>query len=1231
MPRETSDEWDRSAAPRGSFQSVMICPVCSCSNPNGSASCERCNSAFDGIDQTLAAEIGEGSAGVQDAAASSGEAVGSANLSGSEFGGGEVVAGRYRIVRRLGEGGMGTVYEAFDVELERTIALKTIRPDLAANPAALRRLKQETLLTRQIAHRNVVRIFDLGVADGLRFITMEFVDGADLKSLLDRHGRFTPKEAITVVKQVCQGLQAAHAEGVIHRDLKPQNILVGRDKRVRIVDFGLARSLEQSGITRTGAVLGTPHYMSPEQALGGQSDERSDIFAVGVVLYELLTGELPFPAENMVQSFLARTRDRARPINSIDPSTPPWLARIVMRCLERDPVRRYQSAQELLEELNSEDAPRSSPHPSVSGGFAPGTLLGSRYLIEAEAGEGGMGKVYRARDLDLDRTVALKVVRPELASDAHGLLRLKHEISLASQISHRHVLRIHDLGEANGLRFVSMAWADGEDLGHLLRRYGALPEERIVQLAIEMCEGLAAAHEQGIVHRDLKPSNVLLDSAGHACIADFGLARMVERQQESPSSSAGEVHGTPRYMSPEQVEGKLVDCRTDIYSLGLIFYEMATGKIPFKDDSVFQTLALRVAEIPQNPKVINPALSTKLAEIIIRCLEPDSRNRYATTQELLAALRQLQAENSASETSASRGVRNRFERAWIYCAFGLAAAIAMAVAGFFLFQRKTMPRPYPVNGKYVAVLPFRTLSADPNLRYEAEGIADSISSRLFSLNGVHPISVQALQHVDLNQPTTMIGRQIGANLLVNGTVQAQDDRIQVIVSLDDLKKDMRVWSQTFTGIRADLFTLEDEVATHLIQALSITPTIEERERSAIPPTQDVAAYDLYLKGRDILKNRVDAAAAKEALALFDQASSKDPGFALAWTGIADSSLLLYKTQRESFWAEKALAAAREASRRNDDLPEVHFALGSVYTATGKNAQAVEEIEKALQLQPNSDDGYIRLGKAYAATGQAEPALAAFKKAVELNPYYWYNYKQLGWAYFQFGRNEEALQEFKRQVDLNPKDWSGYNNIGAIYYEQGRWKDCIPYFQKAIALHPTFDAYSNLGTAYYELGRYEEAVQMSETAVHLNPNSSEAIRNLAQAYNRAGQKEKAMLAFDRAISAAYNELQVNPRKADTMGTLAMCYAAKGEFSKAQQFIQSARSVDGANSQLMYFEAVVLSLQGRQSAALSALQRALKSGESLQEVMNDPDLEPVRQLPEFDSLAKKFSQAAGRRRR
>ncbi len=266
------------------------------------------------------------------------------------------MADRYEIISRLGEGGMGAVYKAIDRELDREIALKTIRADVASNPVAIRRLKQETLLARQIAHRNVVRVFDLGVADGVRFITMELVEGESLRTLIERREEASGRQgAVAIMSQICEGLAAAHAEDVIHRDLKPQNVLIGSDGRARILDFGLARPVEETGITRTGVIIGTPDYMSPEQALGQPADSRSDIFAFGIIFYEVLTGTLPFSGRSMVESFLARTRERARPIESVEPSVPADLARVVTRCLERDPAQRYQRAERILQDLKLED------------------------------------------------------------------------------------------------------------------------------------------------------------------------------------------------------------------------------------------------------------------------------------------------------------------------------------------------------------------------------------------------------------------------------------------------------------------------------------------------------------------------------------------------------------------------------------------------------------------------------------------------------------------------------------------------------------------------------------------------------------------------------------------------------------------------------------------------------------------------------------------------------------
>ena len=266
---------------------------------------------------------------------------------------GTALGGRYEILQALGEGGMGAVYKARDRELDRMVALKVIRPDLARNPAIIQRFKQELILARQVTHRNVVRIFDLGEADGIKFITMEFIEGKDLRSLLLEHQKFSPEEAAEIIRQVCLALDTAHTEGVIHRDLKPQNIMRDAQGRIVVMDFGLARSLESDGMTQTGALIGTMEYMSPEQGLGQELDQRSDLFTLGLIFYELLTGQVPYKAESALASLLKRTQERAVPISQLDSQMPRVLSNIVAKCLERDAKLRYATAKELLTDLEA--------------------------------------------------------------------------------------------------------------------------------------------------------------------------------------------------------------------------------------------------------------------------------------------------------------------------------------------------------------------------------------------------------------------------------------------------------------------------------------------------------------------------------------------------------------------------------------------------------------------------------------------------------------------------------------------------------------------------------------------------------------------------------------------------------------------------------------------------------------------------------------------------------------
>src|SRR5271166_1130860 len=266
---------------------------------------------------------------------------------------GDLFGGRYEILAQLGEGGMGAVYKASDREVDRTVALKVIRPELASNPAILARFKQELLTAHQVTHKNVIRIYDLAEAEGVKFITMEFVEGTDLSKVLRERGKLPPEEAVEIIRQVCLALDAAHSAGIIHRDLKPQNIMRDKSGRILVMDFGLARTVGAEGMTQTGALLGTIAYMSPEQSLGKRLDQRSDMFAVGLIFYELLSGETPFRAETAMASLLLRNQERAVPVRELDGSIPPGLSDIVSKALERDLERRYQSAQEILHDLEA--------------------------------------------------------------------------------------------------------------------------------------------------------------------------------------------------------------------------------------------------------------------------------------------------------------------------------------------------------------------------------------------------------------------------------------------------------------------------------------------------------------------------------------------------------------------------------------------------------------------------------------------------------------------------------------------------------------------------------------------------------------------------------------------------------------------------------------------------------------------------------------------------------------
>ena len=882
--------------------------------------------------------------------------------------------------------------------------------------------------------------------------------------------------------------------------------------------------------------------------------------------------------------------------------------------------------------------------PSLGGisafqGLQQGVLFGGRYEILGVLGQGGMGAVYKARDRELDRLIALKVIRPELAMDPAILQRFKQELILSRNITHKNVVRIYDLGEADGIRFISMEYVDGEDLRTMLRRHGKLSSQEAIAVVEQVCRALDSAHSEGVIHRDLKPQNIMRDKHGRIVVMDFGLARSLG---DSGLTQTGAIVGTLEYMSPEQALGTTLDQRSDIFSVGLIFYELLTGKAPYEADTAIASLMKRTREEARQASDVDASVPKSLSAIVARCLEREPANRYHSAVELLQQLTTWETNPNISAEALSKMIAHpvvrpsRFNldlpgKSWMWIAGAVLVVVLATFAGRTLLNRpgtssgeSAQGIPSLKQGKYVAILPLKLVGDQKALGYVADGIQEALAAKLFQLKEIHLASSDAVDKVAAKDlPLSKFARELGVNLVLQGMVQGNSDKLRVTLSLDDAATGKRLWSQEFPGAPGDVLALEDQIYGTVATALALKPTDEEQARVGAHPTENVKAYDLYLQGRNTLRNGHNQDAYRQAVGLFEQAIEKDSNFALAYSGLADASLRMYGESKEGVWAQKATLAAQQAEQRSNNLPEVHLSLGSVYSVTGKYTQAVTELKRALELAPNSDEAYRNLGDAYSFSGQSDEAIAAYQKAVAANAYYWTNHTALGNAYLGLGENAKALPEFQKVIEIAPDSPMGYEGVGSVYVREGKWGEAIPQFQKALALAPDSTTYSNLGTAYFWLKNYDQATKMYEKAVEMTPSNEELFGNLGDAYRWSGHSEQAAAAYSKAISLAFQQLQVNPRSATIMGDLGLLYAKKFDGPNALQYTNQARAISPDDVQLMYSEALVKALVGKPEDAIKPLKLALEKGYPAQEAWNDPELQKLQALPQFSQLVNQFT--------
>lgn len=536
----------------------------------------------------------------------------------------------YRIVEKIGEGGMGQVYKAEDLKLGRQVALKLLPSGSHDDHNAKSRFVQEARAASALNHPNIVTIHSIEQGDGFDFIVMEYVEGKTLRSIIE-NGSVEISKLLDIGAEVADALFVAHSAGFIHRDIKPSNILVTARGQAKILDFGLAKAVgiadravsgeyTVSQLTKAGMILGTVSYMSPEQTRGESLDFRTDIFSLGAVLYEAATGKVPFNGPSILSILHEIATVEPPSPSTISQNVPQGLDAIVHRALQKNKDQRYSSAAEFAEALRS-------------------LRFANRYQILREIGRGGMGVVYLARDPLLQRDVALKVITPDfLGSEA--VERFKREARVVANMDHPAIVGVHDIGEHGGSLFFVMPYVAGTNLRSFIKE-GALSLGDVLDIGIQVAEALEYSHSKDVVHRDIKPENILVsqdDSSGvnmRVRVTDFGLAMATA---QSHLTKTGTLVGTISYLSPEQLSARELDHRTDIYSLGIVLYECLTGKAPYVGE--IQSVLYRIAhEIPQSPRAMGADIPEELEEIIMRSLEKDPAKRFQRAKEVADALK----------------------------------------------------------------------------------------------------------------------------------------------------------------------------------------------------------------------------------------------------------------------------------------------------------------------------------------------------------------------------------------------------------------------------------------------------------------------------------------------------------------------------------------------------------------------------------------------------------------